>query len=359
MTEAATEPAPRALPKASVIIVNTNELHHLRRCLPSLFRQRYADCEVLVVDNNSSDGSVEYITSSYPQVKLIKNSGNLGYAGANNVGFRHATGEYLAVLNPDTEVDPDWLAELVLALEANPTAGLATSKLLLMDRPERIQACGTEISFTGLTTCRGLEQSRDKYNGPETVSAVSGAAFVIKRRVLEHIGGFDEEFFMYYEDTELSLRAMLASYTCLYVPTSVVYHQYAFRFNPQKCFVLERNRWFGLIKTLRWRSLLVLLPALVLSEVIVWGYVVLKGAPYVASKLRSYWWLLANWRRILAARRGVQALRRVDDRVILRHFSHRITLAQTTSRPVALVLEVLLGAILLVLGRTSRLVVTW
>jgi len=219
------------LPKATVIIVNTNELHHLRRCLPSVLNQRYREYEVLVVDNASTDGSVEYVEREFPQVKVIRNSANLGYVGANNVGFEHATGEYLVVLNPDTEVEVDWLRELVLTLKNNPSAGLATSKILIMDDPQRINTCGNEITFAGITVCRGLGRPADTYDRLEAVSAVSGAAFAIKRSVLEHIGHFDESFFIYYEDTDLSLRAALAGYDCIYVPTSVVYHKYAFRFS--------------------------------------------------------------------------------------------------------------------------------
>jgi GT2 family glycosyltransferase len=347
------------LPKASVIIVNTNELHHLRRCIPSIFRQRYPEYEVLVVDNASTDGSLDYLARQFPQVRVIRNAANLGYAGANNVGFKHASGEYIAVLNPDTQVEPDWLRELVIALQADAGAGLATPKILMMDDPTRVNTCGNEITFTGLTFCRGLDQPAEKYNQPDVVSAVSGAAFAIKRSVLEQIGGFDESFFIYYEDTDLSLRAMLAGYTCLYVPTSVVYHQYALRFGPRKCFLQERNRYFSLLKTLRWRTLMVLLPLLLLSELIAWGYVLLRGPEHVRSKLRSYAWLIGNRQRILEARRRVQGLRRVDDRVLLDRFSHRLTFAQTTHSWAATILEKTLNPLLLLLGRMSRAIVLW
>jgi hypothetical protein len=347
------------LPKVSVIIVNTNELHHLKRCLPSVFRQRYPDYEVLVVDNASTDGSIEYVAQEFPQAKIIRNGANLGYAGANNEGFKHASGDYIAILNPDTQVEPNWLRELVVALQADPQAGLATPKILMMDDPTRLNTCGNEITFTGLTFCRGLDQPAEKYNQLEIVSAVSGAAFIIKRSVLEQIGGFDESFFIYYEDTDLSLRAMLAGYTCLYVPSSVVYHQYTLRFSPWKCFLQERNRYFSLLKTLRWRTLIVLLPMLLLSELIAWGYVLLQGPEHIRSKLRSYIWLISKRRHILEARSQVQALRRVNDRVLLNRFSHRLTFTQLTNPWIATMLEKILNPLLLLLGRMIRVIVTW
>lgn len=349
----------RILPKASVIIVSANHLYDLKRCLPSIFRQRYPDYEVLVVDNASTDGSVEYLAREFPQTKVIRTGANLGYGGGNNVGFKHASGDYIAILNPDTQVEPDWLRELVIALQADLRAGLATPKILMMDDPTRVNACGNEITLSGLTFCRGLDQPAEKYDRLEIVSAVSGAAFAIKRSVLEQIGGFDETFFMYYEDTDLSLRAMLAGYTCLYVPTSVVYHQYAFRFSPRKCFLQERNRYFSLLKTLRWRTLITLLPMLLLSELVAWGYVLLRGPEHVRSKLHSYAWLIRNRQQILEARCRVQALRRVDDRVLLDRFSHRLTFTQTVSPSIATVLEKIFNPLLLLLGRVSRVIVTW
>lgn len=347
------------LPKASVVIVNDNGLHHLKRCLPSILAHRYPECEVLMVDNASVDGSVEYVAREFPRVKIICNESNLGYAAANNVGFRHASGDYIAVLNPDTEVEQDWLRELVLALQVDSQAGLATPRILMMDDPAHINACGNEVTFTGLTFCRGLDRPAEHYHELETVSAVSGAAFVIKRSVLERIGGFDEGFFMYYEDTDLSLRAMLAGYTCLYVPTSVVYHQYTFRFSPLKCFFQERNRYVSLLKTLRWRTLIVLLPSLLLSELVAWSYAFQSGLQHVLSKFRSCLWLIRNLPQILEARSRTQILRQVDDRLILARFGYRFTFAQTTHPWIATGLERTFNPLLYLLARISRLIVAW
>ena len=347
------------LPRATVIIVNTNERDHLKRCLPSVLGQQYGEYEVLVVDNASTDGSVEVVGREFPQVKLIRNAANLGYVGANNVGFEHATGEVLVVLNPDTRVEPNWLWELVLALESTPSAGLATSKILMMDDPQRINTCGNEITFAGITVCRGLGQPADRYDRLEVVSAVSGAAFAVKRSVLGQIGPFDQSFFIYYEDTDLSLRAALAGYDCLYVPTSVVYHDYAFRFSAWKCFLQERNRLFSWLKVFRWGTLAALLPALLLAEIMAWGYALLQGAGHVRSKAQSYAWLVKNRRQIAEARRQTQALRRVGDRHLLRRLSHRLTMAETTNRTVAAVLEAIVQSLLWLWGSICRIVVVW
>jgi GT2 family glycosyltransferase len=352
-------PSSETFPKVSIIIVNTNELHHLRRCLPSIINQHYSNYEVLVIDNASTDGSINYIGENYPNIRVIRNKTNLGYAGANNVGFHLADQKYIAVLNPDTEVDPDWLQELVAALESNKKAGLATPKILLMDNPQLINACGNNITYSGLTVCRGLEQPAEKYTEPAVVPAVSGAAFVIKKEVLDKIGGFDENFFIYYEETDLSLRAMLAGYQCLFVPTSIVFHKYAFRFTPKKCFYQERNRYYSLLKTFKWPTFFVLLPELFISELLAWGYVILKGPKHIQSKFQSYLWLIENRNLISESRRQTQKLRVLSDHAILKSFSHQLTFAQTTSPVLAKILETVINPLLFILGKVSCAIVLW
>ena len=158
---------------------------------------------------------------------------------AANVGVRSSSGNYLAFLNPDTVVEPGWLDALIAALEADPRAGLATAKILLLDDPARINTCGCDVHYTGLTLCRGMGMGRSALTDPVDVSAVSGAAFVIRRDLFEALSGFDAAYFLYMEDTDLSWRARLAGYSCLYVPTSFVYHDYSLRFGPKKAFYEE------------------------------------------------------------------------------------------------------------------------
>jgi GT2 family glycosyltransferase len=346
-------------PFVSIVLVNTNEFHHLRRCLPALDRQSYANIEVILVDNASTDGSLDWVREHYPETRIIENGCNLGYAGANNVGFEHARGDLVAVLNPDTEVDPKWLDEIVAALETNPTAGLATPKIVQMDRPERINACGNDVTMTGLTFCRGLDQQRDAYPAAERIAAVSGAAFVIRKEVLREIGPFDETFFVYFEDTDLSLRALLAGYDCLYVPTAIVQHKYVFKLSPRKCFYQERNRYVALLRLFRWPTLLALAPSLLLSECIVWSYLLLRGPRTMWAKFTSYFAVLAALPRIVRQRRKVQLLRRVSDREILARFGTRLTLAQTASPWLRVAAEGVLNPIILALASMTRLIVRW
>jgi GT2 family glycosyltransferase len=317
------------LPSATVVIVNMNGIHHLKRCLPTVLNQRYGEYEVLLVDNGSTDGSAEYVEREFPQVRVIRNSANLGYAGANNVGFKHGSGEYLAVLNPDTEVEAHWLRELILALENAPLAGLATSKILQLDSPELVSGCGNEMHYTGLTLGRGMGMGSEIFREVEEVTAISGASFCVAKDVFGMLDGLDADFFLYMEDTDLSLRARLAGYKILHVPQSVVYHDYVLHFGPKKTFYQERNRYLMLLKNLRWGTLLMLLPALLLAEVVTWGYVLLRERKHLTNKLRAYRWVAAHWSDITRKRRQVQALRQTRDRDLVSQCAYRLEYEQT------------------------------
>jgi len=251
-------------PCASVIIVNYNGDATLERCLRSLCADG-GDYELIVVDNASTDGSADMVERDFAQVRLIRADANIGFGEGNNLGVRAATGQFLAFLNPDTVVEPGWLAALIAPLEADPLIGLTTARVLLLDDPQRINTCGNEMHYTGLTLCRGMGAKRGALAEPADVDAVSGAAFAIRRDLYEALGGFDGSFFLYMEDADLSLRARLAGYRCRYVPAAVVYHAYTLRFGPRKTYYQERNRYLMLLKGMRWPTLLALLPALLLT----------------------------------------------------------------------------------------------
>lgn len=343
------------LPKVSIIIVNTNELHHLKICLPSIFEQNYPDYEVLIIDNVSTDGSLDFIAQEFPQVRIFKNNKNIGYAGANNVGFNHAVGEYIAVLNPDTRVDKNWLNEIIPVFDEKPSVGLITPKILLMDQPEMINTCGNTITYTSLTYCRGLNKPLDDFKKAGIVSAISGAAFVIRRSVLDEIGGFDDSYFIYYEDTDLSLRAMLAGYDCYFVPSSIVFHKYNFRYNPKKAYLQEKNRYYTLLKIFRWRTLTLLAPSLLFAEITSWIYSFIQGPEHVLSKIKANIWMIRNLRKILTARKDTQKLRKVNDQIILSRLDYRLNFNQTMKPWLARILNKLTTPILFLFSKLTVL----
>ncbi|MGB0389291.1 MAG: glycosyltransferase family 2 protein [Ardenticatenaceae bacterium] len=346
--------------QASVIVVCTNELHHLLRCLPALLTQTHASYEVVVVDNASSDGSREYVQDlleSHSHLRIITNQDNLGYVGANNVGFANSDAELLIVLNPDTEPEADWLSELVKAFD-EPDVGLATSKIVMMYDRSRLNTCGNDMSVISLVVCRGLGKPATGFSEAADVAAVSGAAFAIRRSVLEKIGYFDSSFFIYYEDTELSLRARLAGYRCVYVPTSVVAHDYKFKFSTKKAFWQERNRYYSILKIFDWRTIILLSPWFLLGDLVAFGYCALQSRQHVFSKLRAYMWIIQHWGQIMENRRRTQALRAVPDSHLLQSMVPEISAAGATEGWLQQVVEKGLQPFLQ-LGSTVSKQVSW
>ncbi len=247
-------------PTISVVVVNWNRRDLLRACLLSLRAQTQRDFEVIVVDNGSQDGSPAMVLAEFPEVVLIRNTENRGFCAGNNQGIRQAGGRYVALLNNDAEADPRWLEELVSGLRAAPDVGMGASKILFYESRDVIDKVGHLIYPDGQNRGRGCgERDRGQYDQPEEVLLPDGCAALYDRRVFESAGLFDEDFFAYGDDAELGLRARLAGWRCMYVPTAVVYHHHSStlgRFSEQRLVLVERNRLWLAVKLFPWRLLL-------------------------------------------------------------------------------------------------------
>jgi len=302
-----------------VAVVSWNSWPRLRDSLPALIDQDYPAYRVVVVDNASSDATAESVEAQFPDVTVIRADRNGGYGAGNNLCISRSRSAYVAVLNPDATPERGWLRALVRALEAHPDAALATSKVLLASDRRRVNACGNNVHLSGIAWCRGLGEDQQDFAAGEPVAAVSGAAFLARRDVLDEIGGFDERFFMYMEDTELSLRARLAGYDVVLAPRSRVAHDYEFAIPAWKFYLLERNRAFMLLNIFRWRTLLLLAPLLAVTEAGVWWWALRTGRATFRAKAASYAAVARELREALRIRRRVQAMRRVGDAALLAH----------------------------------------
>lgn len=212
-------------PKVSVIIVNYNGERYLKDCLDSLHLQNFKDFEIILVDNDSSDGSADLVAGEYPDAILIRNPANRGFAEGTNQGIREAKGEYILTLNNDTRLEHDFLETIVDPMEKDDKTGICAAKMLFLDG--RINSAGLCISRSGAAWNRGMfQEDRGQYDHPEEVFGASAGAALYRRSMLDEIGLFDEDFFMYMEDVDLSFRARLAGWHCLYVPSAVVYHHH-------------------------------------------------------------------------------------------------------------------------------------
>ena len=330
---------------ASIIIVTYNGRRYLEGCLSSVLAELWPGCELIVVDNASTDGSPAFIEETFPVINLVRNEFNLGFAPACSQAAILASGEVLVFLNQDTRVQPGWLAGLVRGLKNAENTGLTTSKILLMSQPDRIHLCGQNVHYTGLVFGRGFMSPAQALPDPTNVAAVAGAAFAIRRETWEKLGGFDGSFLMYYEETDLCWRAHLAGYRCLYVPDSIVYHDYTPGSRSyHRLYYSMRNRTLLNIKNWRMATLLLLSPALLLAELIEITQAFRCGKDGLHARLRAYLWLFTNLPRIRHSRRLAQQLRGVPDAEILTRFTHRLSPRELPSRPLQEPLLALLNA---------------
>jgi GT2 family glycosyltransferase len=291
---------------ASVIIVTYNSRHYLDACLRSVLRQDYPH-EVILVDNCSQDGTVQYVRESFPEVKVIESPNNGGYGAGNNLGVRYARGKYAVILNPDVVVEAGWLQRLISPLQSNPMV-IVTPKILLYDG-SAINTCGNINNFTGLTFTRGLGADPvTDYCQVENVSGISGACFALRCEEYVRLGGFDESFFLYNEDADFSWRANLSGYSILSIPDSVIYHDYQLRVSPEKIYHLEKGRYLILRKYLSRDEFLLLLPSLMMAEVLTFGYAArfgFKGLKYKISAL--YDGFTANVHKLTGDKKALMA----------------------------------------------------
>lgn len=238
---------------ATVVVINWNGRGYLQRCLDALLAQELAGgFDVILADNASTDGSAELVRERYPEVRVLDTGGNLGFAGGNNAGIRAATGRHVVLLNNDTRVRPGWLAALVAAADADAMRGAVTSKLVFLDRPGVIQNAGSMLLTDGSGADRGAgEDDGGQYGAGAEVFAMCGAAVLLARPMLEDVGMFDETFFVYYEDTDLSWRMRLRGWSVWYEPAAVVEHVHAgtnVEWSPHFTFHVDRNRLFMILK---------------------------------------------------------------------------------------------------------------
>ncbi len=298
----------------SIIVVNYNGMPHIEACIPSLLKQTYPNFEVIFVDNQSTDGSLDYARQKFPNLKIVASEVNLGYAGGINKGLAYANGEYIAPLNIDTEVDQNWLANMVRFLNENPEVGAVTPKILLFHDRNRINALGLSIHLTGVNFVRAPnEDSKNYSNSPLKVAGVSGCSYLIRREILDRMGGAPEECFMGNDDVVLSWTINLMGYEMYCIPQAIVYHKYQLRMNPEKLFLLERNRQAMLLSSIKPLTFVVCFPVFALTELLVMGYCILKGRAYVLAKLRALFSAYRNMRNLKERRARIQELRRISD----------------------------------------------
>jgi GT2 family glycosyltransferase len=317
----------------TVIIVNWNGKDFIEECLRGLNKQIFKSFSIILVDNASDDGSLELVQKNHTEVKTVPLSENMGFAAANNIAIKSVDTEYVALLNPDTVPQPDWLKNLLSALENCPEAGFAASKMLLYDKPDRIDRAGDTYTKAGAALFKGRGESSSDFNNIGYVFGACAGAALYRQRMFDDIGFFDEDFFLLYEDVDLSFRAQLRGYKCLYAPDALVYHKASSSIgddSPTSVYYSHRNlEWVyiqnmpgSLIAKTIFHHMIYILAAFV--------FFVLKGRS--KNFIKAKWHALKGLRGALAKRKHVQANRKVSDQYIWSLFEKEILLSRIQRR---------------------------
>jgi len=256
--------------RVSVIVLNWNGKRYLEECFLSLLAQTRPPDEIILVDNGSSDGSVEFVAERFPEVKVIRNGENLGFAEGNNVAIRIAQGDYIVTLNNDTRADPHWLEELVRAAEGDRRVGMYASKMLFYYHAGIINSTGIRIDKAGIAWDRlGGERDDGLETEPIEVFGPCAGAALYHREMLEDVGLFDEDFFCYHEDVDLAWRARLRGWRCIYNPRAVVHHIHSgtgMEGTPFKNRLLGRNKIWTMVKNYPAPQLFIFLPLIIFYD---------------------------------------------------------------------------------------------
>jgi N-acetylglucosaminyl-diphospho-decaprenol L-rhamnosyltransferase len=301
-------------PSISVIVLSFNGRRWLDPCLSALTAQAGAPpFEILLVDNGSTDGSTALVADRFPSVRIILNGGNLGFAAGNNAGARAASGETLAFLNNDTIAAADWLARLYAARTESADRTVVTSRIVFLERPDVIDSAGDGYLRAGGAFKHGHGACASEFMSSREVFGACGAAFAIDRALFDELGGFDEDFFMVYEDVDLSYRARLAGHRCWYAADAVVRHAGSGTLGVASAMAVfhgQRNLEWTWVKNTPLPLLLKTLPAHVAYSLAGLAHYVAtgRGGPAVKGKLAA----ILGVPRLLARRRLVQRHRKVD-----------------------------------------------
>ena len=307
--------------QVSVVIVNRNNRELLAACLESLAADlpEPPASEIVVVDNDSSDGSASWLREAWPSVRLIALSHNSGFSVACNLGARAARGRIAVFLNNDTVVQPGWSSALVRAIDSAPDVVMAGGLTIFQHEPHLVNSAGVRIGFSAAGTDIGFREPLDDLTLEEKdVAGVSGVSMAVDRSWFLDAGGFDEAFFMYFEDVDLCLRAWLEGHRIRFVPDSVVLHAFGgtsgTRYSETRNFYASRNRMLTALKLFPPAHMALALAASVVHDVVVVAWLAVADRRHArratSGKARGIASFAGQARRGLAARRAFQPRRR-------------------------------------------------
>ncbi len=326
-------------PLFSVIVLNYNGRDIIEPCLSSVLKSDYPSFEVILVDNASSDASVELVErlfGSNQRLKIVRNSDNLFYAGGNNAGINNAKGEYIFILNNDTEIESNCLSELSLALK-DEKIGAAQPKILVYGETSIIDNTGGIIDSFGYTKGRGSREiDAGQFDNYGDIFYAGGTAMVLKRAILDKAGMFDPKFVAHWEDVDLSWRIRLAGYGIIFVPKAIIKHKVSktiakFGNKHKISFHIRKNRITGLIKNYNLFHLFGFLPLVVFLYLFLFLKELFldRNIALACTSISALLWNIKELPYLLHKRQIVQKqIRVIPDREILKHMYNKSILIE-------------------------------
>ena len=307
-------------PLVSIIIVTRNHLKYLNDCLESVMNLAYPYLEIILADNDSTDGSPDFVQEEFPSVKVLRFSKNYGFAEGNNRAIKQAKGDYIFLLNPDTKIEPDGVEKLIKIIENDESIGICMPKMLMFDEPSVINSAGIIANEMLQGRDRGAwELDFGQYDKEVEILGACGAGMFIRRSLFGKIGYFDKEYFTYYEDLDFSIRAWLASYRVIFVPEAIVYHKYRpFRKDIFNEYIDHRNRLRMMLKNMSFLTLGWMLPKSLYTDIkSIYRHLRGKRLRLAYYRFRALVWNLIMLPDTLIKRAKIQMKRLIKDKPII------------------------------------------
>lgn len=302
--------------KVTVAVITYNGEHLLEECLSAIKSQDYPEYEVMVVDNNSTDQSVDLVKARFPEVKVLRMKENKGPSPARNVAIRDANTRYILLVDDDAVLAPDCVRILMNAVNNFPEAAVWAPRVIYYDRRDIIQFDGASLHYVGEAILKNPDTRIEDALGKEVLSidTAGGVSYTVNKEKALRIGLFDEDYFFGKTDTEFTFRLTLSGFKCLSVPQAIVYHKMKPR-GLSKAFYQVRNRWSLILQTYSLRTILFVTPALLLYEISVLAFLIWKGA--LSRCIKANLAVIKNFGKLMKKRRKVQALKEISDREVL------------------------------------------
>lgn len=301
--------------ETSILIVNWNGENNIEECLISISKQNYKNFEVIVIDNASTDNSLLIIERKFGFVKLIKNQTNIGFAKANNIGLEYSKGKYIVTLNNDLIIDELWLEKMVGCLNKYPEIGLCACKMKSYYRRDIIDRAGDYYTIAGTGVMYGNnEKDGKKFDEKKYIFGACAGAAIYRKSMLKEIGFFDEDFFLLYEDIDLSFRAQLHGYKCLYIPDAIAYHKCGDsikKVNKKAMYFGYRNIEYAYIKNFPTKLIFFYLIFHLIYDILSFIYSFLTFSPHIFIKAKFD--VLLNKDSLINKRKKIQKSKEVTD----------------------------------------------